>query len=70
MHNSEPEFFKNLTCVAHQKCWVSLRGHKKDLAEGPQSLNTALIVNNNIENTVILPFSKVEIQATKNTRQL
>jgi len=28
---------KNLTCVAHQKLWVSTRGRKKDLASGAHS---------------------------------
>jgi len=37
MHNSEPQNLKNLTRIAHQKLWVSPRGCKKDLAEGPQS---------------------------------
>jgi len=47
MHNSKPENLKtlsqkiktniNLTCVAHQKCWVSPWGRKKDLAEASQS---------------------------------
>ena len=40
MHNSEPENLKNLTCVDHQKFYVSTRGRKKDLAK---SLNTALL---------------------------
>jgi len=37
MHNFEPEFFLNLTRVTHQKFWVSTRGRKKYLAEGPHS---------------------------------
>jgi len=40
MHNFEPENLKNLTCVAHQECWVTPWGRKKDRAEGPQSHQT------------------------------
>ena len=39
-------FKKNLTRVAHQKFWVSPRGRKKDLGEGPQSLNMVLKQDN------------------------
>ena len=45
MHNSEPENFTNLTCVACQTFWVISRGCNKDLARGAaKSLNTSLIV--------------------------